>query len=82
MNNFDKITLMSAKSLLEKKTLGNLVREGEKTEALGEVLDASRNLYDYLLENNANLKTVQQLIERKKESAEKFKKATGLTWRL
>ena len=82
MNTFDKITLISAQSLLENKTLNRLVREGEKTEALGDVFDASKELYSYLLENDAKLEKAQQLIERKKEAAEKFKKATGLTWRL
>ena len=82
MNTFDKITLISAQSLLENKTLNRLVREGEKTEALGDVFDASKELYSYLLENDAKHEKAQQLIERKKEAAEKFKKATGLTWRL
>ena len=81
MNTFDKITLISAQSLLENKTLNRLFREVEKTEALGDVFDASKELYSYLLENDAKLEKAQQLIERKKEAAEKFKKATGLTWR-
>jgi hypothetical protein len=82
MNIFDKITLISAKSLLEKKELSSLVREGEKTSALGEVFDASRDLYDYLLEDSAKLKKVQLLIERKKRAVIAFEQNTGLAWRL
>ena len=82
MNSFDKITLVSAKSLLERKSLESLVREGEKTEALGEVFDATQNLYNYLLEKDATLKNAQVLIEKKKAAADKFKKLTGQSWRL
>ena len=82
MNNFDKITLVSAKSLLEKKSLENLVREGAKTEALGEVFDATQELYNYLLEKDATLEHAQALIEKKKSAADKFKKLTGQSWRL
>ncbi len=82
MNNFDKIILVSAKSLLEGKQLENLVREGAKTHALGEAFDASSALYAYLLESGAKLEKVQTLIERKKLAADKFKRVTGLDWRL
>mgnify|MGYP001244051910 CR=1 FL=1 len=82
MNNFDKITLVSAKSLLERKDLEGLVREGEKTELLGEVFDATQELYNYLLEKDATLGRAQELIERKNSASDKFRKATGLTWRL
>jgi hypothetical protein len=82
MKTFDKITLVSAKSLLEKKPLNNLVREGEKTNSLGAVFDASRELYDYLLEDNAKLNKAQNLIEKKKAAVVNFEQATGLVWRL
>jgi len=82
MNNFDKITLVSAKSLLERKTLESFVREGEKTEALGEVFDATQELYNYLMEKDATLERAQELIERKNLASNEFRKATGLSWRL
>ena len=82
MNGFDKITLVSAKALLQGSELNNLVREGEKTNALGEVFNASKDLYDYLLERDASLKKVHELIEIKKAAADRLKEATGLTWKL
>ena len=82
MNNFDKITLVSAKALLDGKMLNNLVREGEKSNALGEAFDATQRLYDYLLEGDAKLEKVQSLIERKKKAVANFEKVTGCLWRL
>ena len=82
MNGFDKITFVSAQALLQGTELNNLVREGEKTNALGEVFNASKDLYDYLLEKDASLKKVHELIETKTVAAERFKEATGLVWKL
>ena len=82
MNNFDKITLISAKSLLEGSSLDQLVREGEKTNALGDAFDATKKLYDYLIEKDAKLDRVHELIENKKKAAARLKKTTGLVWRL
>jgi len=82
MNNFDKITLVSAKSLLQGTKLDNLVREGEKTNALGEAFDATKALYDYLLESDAKIDRIHELIENKKLAAAHFRNVTGLAWRL
>lgn len=53
----------------------------ERIAATREVLSASRDLFE-ALQGGLTLSVVKPLIERKRIAAEKFKRVTGLVWRL
>lgn len=70
-----------AKYILGESTGVRLKGRPETLESLQEVLTASRDLYS-ALQRRRPLGEIQDLLERKRRAAEKFKGATGLTWRL
>lgn len=49
-------------------------------EAYGEVIRASKKLYEALHSDNVQMKTVEKLVERKNQAAAKFKSVTGSVW--
>ena len=58
--------------------------QGESTEldAYKNVLNASRKLYETLQRKDADLQEIENLVERKRQAASKFKKVTGQSWPL
>lgn len=76
-------TLMKAcaKYILGESTGIRLKGRAETLETLQEVLNASRDLYS-ALQRKRPLREIQDLLDRKRRAAEKFKDVTGLMWRL
>ena len=54
----------------------------EKVDAFCDIARKSRNLYEALNSDSANLDEVLSLIQKKKESSRRFKEVTGVSWRL
>jgi hypothetical protein len=54
----------------------------EQLICLNELLDASKKLYQSLNDTTTPLQQIMSLVEHKKTIADKFKKISGITWKL
>jgi hypothetical protein len=81
MNTHDKIILETAKSLLERKPLTSLKREGKKSLAFADAYDTTLALLEALDDNNTSVSEIKRLASRKKEAIDSLKKH-GILWPL
>jgi hypothetical protein len=81
MNTYDKIMVEAAKSLLERKPLIMLKREGKKSFAFGTAFDATLALLEALDDDSSDIVEIKQLVTRKKEAIDNLKKH-GIHWSL
>ena len=81
MDTKNKIILEAANSLLARKPIRGLKREGARTEALGRAYDASLALLEALDAEDITLAEVNQLIEEKKNTVSDLK-SLGIDWPL
>lgn len=81
MNTHDKIMVEAAKSLLERKPLITLKREGKKSSAFGNAFDATLTLLEALDDDSSNIVEIKKLVARKKEAIDELKKH-GIHWLL
>lgn len=76
-----KLMRACAKYILGESTGVKLKGNQESLGSLQEVLLASRELY-HALQQKRPLKEIRVFLEKKKAAAERFRRATGVTWRL
>ena len=81
MNSHNKIMISAAKSLLSRKPLKSLKREGKRTEALGAAYDASFDLISALDREDITLKEIKDIVKRKADATNELKKL-GIDWLL
>ena len=76
-------TLMRAcaKYIMGESTGVKIKGSPERIKAFQDVVSASKSLYEALCSSRP-MSDVAPLIEAKRQAAENFKKATGLTWQL
>ena len=81
MNSHNKIMISAAKSLLSRKPLKSLKREGQRTQALGAAYDASLDLISALDREDITLEEIKDLVKRKTDATNELKKI-GIDWLL
>ena len=78
----DDLTRASARYILGETTGIKIHGSKDRISATRKVLRSSRNLYNELIKEDADLSRVLELMRVKKEAAREFHQVTGLRWRL
>lgn len=77
-----KLNASIARYIMGEQSGISITGSKERVAAFCDAARHSKNLYEALNAEDAELADVLKLIQKKKESAKRFKDVTGLSWRL
>ena len=80
--NLDTLNVSIARYIIGEQAGISITGSKERVDAFCNAARHSKNLYEALNSENASLKDILLLIQKKKDSARRFKDVTGLSWRL
>ncbi|MEC7609485.1 MAG: hypothetical protein VX964_04885 [Verrucomicrobiota bacterium] len=78
----DKLNASIARYIIGEQAGISVTGSKERVAAFCDAARHSKNLYEALNSENAQLSDILLLIQKKKDSAKRFKNVTGLSWRL
>ncbi len=81
-NNLDTLNVSIARYIIGEQAGISITGSRERVSAFCETAKHSKNLYEALNSENATLENILSLIQKKKDSARRFKDITGLSWQL
>ena len=80
--NLDDLNASIARYIAGKQAGISITGTKERVDAFCDTARRSKDLYEALNSGDASLSEVLVLIQKKKDSARRFKDVTGLSWRL
>lgn len=80
--NLDTLNVSIARYIIGEQAGISITGSKERVDAFCNAARHSKNLYEALNSESASLKDILLLIQKKKDSARRFKDVTGLSWRL
>ena len=80
--NLDTLSASIARYVMGEQAGISVKGSKEKIDAFCDAARHSKNLYEALNTKGASLKDILVLIQKKKDSSQRFKDVTGLSWRL
>lgn len=81
-NNLDTLNVSIARYIIGEQAGISITGSRERVGAFCDTAKHSKNLYEALNSENATLENILSLIQKKKDSARRFKDITGLSWQL
>jgi hypothetical protein len=81
-NNINTLNVSIARYIMGEQAGISIKGSREKVDAFCDAARHSRNLYEALNSDDAPLKDILVLIQKKKVSSRRFKDVTGLSWQL
>ena len=81
-NKLDTLNVSIARYIMGEQSGISVKGNKERVNAFCDTARHSRNLYEALNSESASLSEILELIQKKKDSARRFKDVTGLSWRL